>query len=220
MKKFILVDNQGNTSDHQHIETGKFHTGSSDAVDKSVEAIMNSGVYSPILAVLNYPGAIDAGLKMFLLNVWNIEGEGYSVVKEVEMPEITSEHKLSFAIKAVGAIYDFSAYKKWAYEWTTGVDRSVESLNAIQKVVDEEIAELKNIREVSYSMGLDLDEKDGVKMALFERAKVVFHAAEVALSTRSAQDFNQDITQVFNGIEEFVDTESLANMSDEILMVA
>ena len=41
MKKFILVDNQGNTSDHQHIETGKFHMGDSAEEDHYVAAIMN-----------------------------------------------------------------------------------------------------------------------------------------------------------------------------------
>jgi len=219
MKKFILVDSQGNTSDHQHIETGKFHMGDSDAVDQSVAAIMNSGDNSPILAVMNYPGVIDAGLKMFLLNVWNLEGDGYSIVKEVEMPAITTEHKLAFAIKAVGAIYDFPAYEKWADEWVSGTNRSKDALDAIQKTVESEIKELESMQEVAYSMGLDLDEKDGVKRALFERAKVVFHAATAMLS-QAEQIIDQDISQVFSGIEEFVDSKSLADMSDEVLKVA
>ena len=221
MKKFILVDNQGNTADKQHIETGKFHLGSGDEVDKSVAAIMNSGDNSPILAVLNYPGAIDAGLKMFLLNVWNLEGDGYSIVKEVEMPTITAEHKLAFAIKAVGAIYNFPAYKKWADEWISGADRSAASLMAIQKQVDEEIAELKGMQEVAYSMGLNIDtEEHAVKEAQFERAKVVFHAAEAALNSQADQVVDQEIGQVFNGIEKYVDSESLTMMSDEIIKVA
>lgn len=219
MKKFILVDNQGNTSDHQHIETGKFHMGDSDAVDQSVAAIMNGGDNSPILAVMNYPGAIDSGLKMFLLSVWDLEGDGYSIVKEVEMPAITAEHKLAFAIKAVGAIYNFPAYKKWADEWVSGTTRSKDSLEAIQKMVENEISELEKMQEVAYSMGLDLDDKDGVKQALFERARVVFHAAEAVLS-QAEQVVDQDISQIFSGIEEFVDSESLTNMSDEIIMVA
>ena len=219
MKKFILVDNQGNTCDHHHIETGKFHMGDSGAIDQSIAAIMNSGDNSPILAVMKYPGVIDDGLKMFLLNVWNLEGEGYSIVKEVEMPTITSEHKLAFAIKAVGAIYDFPAYKKWADEWVNGTSRSKDSLEGIQKMVESEIKELEEIQEVAYSMGLDLDEKDGVKRALFERASVVFHAA-TAMLNQAEQIVDQDISQVFNGIEEFIDSDSLTNLSNEIIKVA
>jgi len=220
MKRFILVDNQGNTSDHQHIETGKFHMGDSDAVDQSVAAIMNSGDNSPILAVMNYPGIIDAGLKMFLLSVWDLEGDGYSIVKEVEMPAITAEHKLAFAIKAVGAIYNFPAYKKWADDWVNGMDRSMDSLKVIQGIVESEISELEEMQKVAYSMGLDIDTKEvAVKQALFERARVVFHAAEAVLR-HAEQIVDQDIGQVFNGIEEFVDSESLTNMSDEIIKVA
>ncbi len=217
MKKFILVDNQGNTSDQQHIETGKFHMGNGDAVDTSVAAIMNNGDNSPILAVMNYPGVIDAGLKMFLLNVWDLEGDGYSIVKEVEMPSITAEHKLNFAIKAVGAIYNFPAYKSWADEWVAGEGRSMESLKAIQAKIDKEISELVSMQEVAYSMGLDIDtEEVAVKEAQFERAKVVFHAAEASLN--SQEDSN--IGEVFKGIEEFVDSDSLSSMSDEVLKVA
>lgn len=220
MKKFILVDNQGNTSDQQHIEPGKFHIAEGDAMDKSVAAIMNNGDNSPILAVMNYPGALDDSMKMFLLNVWDLEGqEGYSMIKEVEMPSITTEHKLAFAIKAVGAIYDFPAYKKWAEGWTSGGDRSMESLNAIQKSVENEISELEGMQEIAYSMGLDMDEADGVKLAQFERARVVFKAAEAALNSQVDQ-VDKEVGEVFNGIEEFVDSESLSSMSDEIIKVA
>jgi hypothetical protein len=218
MKKFILVDNQGNTADKQHIEAGKFHI-SEGEMDKSVAAIINSGDNSPILAVMNYPGALDASMKMFLLNVWDMEGQGYSMIKEVEMPAITADHKLAFAIKAVGAIYDFPEYRKWADGWVSGADRSMESLKAIQKSVENEIGELQNMQEVAYSMGLDIDEADGVKLAQFERARVVFHAAESVLNSQVDQ-VDQEIGQVFNGIEQFVDSESLSNMSDEVIKVA
>jgi len=220
MKKFILVDNEGNTSDRQHIETGKFHMREGVALDKSVAAVMNSGANSPILAVLHYPGVIDAGLKMFLLHVWNLDNEAYSIVKEVELPTITAEHKLTFAIKAVGAIYDFPAYKKWAEGWASGADQSMDSLKAITSMVEGEIKELENVQKVSYSMGLDLDENDGVKKAQFERARVVFHAAALALNSMEDNVFDKKIAQVFHGIEEFVDSESLSSMSEEILQVA
>ena len=218
MRKFILVDNEGNTSDKQHIEPGKFHITEGE-MDKSVAAIMNSGDNSPILAVMNYPGALDASMKMFLLNVWDMEGQGYSMIKEVELPAITAEHKLAFAIKAVGAIYDFPAYKKWAEGWISGSDRSMESLKGIQKQVESEIGELQNMQEVAYSMGLDMDDVDGVKLAQFDRAKVVFLSAEKVLNSQVDQ-VDKEIGQVFNGIEEYVDSESLSNMSDEIIKVA
>lgn len=220
MKKFILVDNLGNTSDQQHIKTGKYQTRDGAAVDESVAAIMKSGDNSPILAVMHYPGAIDDGLKMFLLHVWNIENAGYSVVKEVEMPTITTGHKLTFAIMAVSAIYDFPDYRKWAEGWTTGADQSMESLKAIQSEVEEEIKELENAQQVAYSMGIDIDESDGTKKAQFERAKVVFHAAELVLNSQEGNSFNNEIVKIFNGIEEFVDSESLSNMSDEIIKIA
>ena len=219
MKKFILVDDQCNSADKQHIEVGKYHMGDGD-LDKSVAAIMESGDNSPILAVLNYPGTIDAGLKMFLLHVWDLDNDGYSIVKEVEMPSITSHHKLAFAIKAVGAIYDFPAYKQWAEEWASGEARTVESVKAMEKKVDNEIAELEQMQEVAYSMGLDIDvDEVATKQAQFERARLVFHAAEATLSSQVDQ-VDQDIGQVFNGIEEFVDSESLTSMSDEVLKVA
>ncbi len=220
MKKFILVDNDCNAADQQHIEAGKYHMGDGDALDRSVAAIMESGNSSPILAMLNYPGAIDAGLKMFLLHVWDLEDDGYSIVKEVEMPAITAHHKLAFAIKAVGAIYNFPAYKAWAEAWANGEARTVESVKSMEKQVEAEIAELVNTEEVAYSMGLDLDvEEVAKKKAQFERAKLVFHAAEATLSSQVDQ-VDENVGQVFNGIEEFVDSDSLTSMSDEVIKVA
>ncbi len=219
MKKFILVDDQCNAADNQHIEVGKYHMGDGD-LDKSVAAIMESGDNSPILAMLNYPGAIDAGLKMFLLHVWDLENDGYSIVKEVEMPAITAHHKLAFAIKAVGAIYDFPAYKEWAESWGSGEARTVDSVQAMLAKVEEEIAELEQMQEVAYSMGLDIDvEEVSKKQAQFERAKLVFHAAEATLSSQVDQ-VDDNVGQVFNGIEEFVDSEVLSTMSDEVIKVA
>lgn len=221
MKKFILVDRQGNTHDRQHIEPGKFRIGDGDTMDASVVAIMKSGTNSPILAVLNYPGVIDDGLKMFILHVWNLENEGYSVVKEVPIPAITAEHKLDFAIKAVGAIYDFSDYRNWAENWINGSDRSLASLQKIHSKVDEEIHELEAMQNMAYSFGEAINsEQVAVKKAQFERAKMVFHAAELVLNSQADMSFDQEIGQVLNGIEKFVDPEELGNMSDEILKVA
>jgi hypothetical protein len=220
MKKFILVDNDCNAADQQHIEAGKYHMGDGDSLDKSVAAIRDNGDNSPILAMLNYPGAIDAGLKMFLLHVWDLEDDGYSIVKEVEMPAITAHHKLAFAIKAVGAIYKFPAYKAWAEAWANGEARTVESVKGIEKQVEAEISELANTEEVAYSMGLDLDVEEVSKQkAQFERAKLVFQAAEATLNSQVDQ-VDENIGQVFNGIEEFVDSESLTSMSDEVIKVA
>ena len=219
MKKFILVDDQCNAADNQHIEVGKYHMGDGD-LDKSVAAIMESGDNSPILAMLNYPGAIDAGLKMFLLHVWDLENDGYSIVKEIEMPSITAHHKLAFAIKAVGAIYDFPAYKEWAEAWGSGDARTVESVHGMLAKVEDEIAELEQMQEVAYSMGLDIDvEEVSKKQAQFERAKLVFHAAEATLSSQVDQ-VDENVGQVFNGIEEFIDSEVLASMSEEVIKVA
>jgi len=221
MKKFILVDKQGKTQDRQHIQTGKFRTGEGVAMDASVAAIMKGGTNSPILAVLNYPGALDTGLKMFLLHVWNLESEGYSVVKEVPVPDITTEHKLNFAIKAVAAIYDFADYRSWAEKWINGSDRTLESLQKIHGKVKEEIEELEAMQAMAYTFGEAVNsEQVGVKKAQFERAKLVFHAAELSLLSKVDKVFDQDIGQVFNGIEAFVDPEQLSNISDEILKVA
>jgi len=108
-----------------------------------------------------------------------LENDGYSIVKEIEMPAITAHHKLAFAIKAVGAIYDFPAYKDWAESWASGEARTVESVQGMLAKVDDEIAELEQMQEVAYSMGLDIDvEEVSKKQAQFERAKLVFHAAE------------------------------------------
>jgi hypothetical protein len=69
-------------------------------------------------------------------------------------------------------------------------------------------------------MGLDLDvEEVSKKKAQFERAKLVFRAAAATLSSQIDQ-VDENIGQVFNGIEEFVDSESLSNMSDEVIRVA
>ena len=129
MKKFILVDNDCNAADQQHIEAGKYHMGDGDSLDRSVAAIMESGNSSPILAMFNYPGAIDAGLKLFLLHVWDLEDDGYSIVKEVEMPAITAHHKLAFAIKAVGAINvvhrGSMKYPHWCMENVIAADPDV-----------------------------------------------------------------------------------------------
>lgn len=221
MKKFILVDNQGNTYDQQHIEAGKFRTGDGDAMDASVAAIMKSGTNSPILAVMNYPGVIDSGLKMFLLHVWKLEGDGYSVVKEVPVLAITADHKLVFAIKAVGAIYDFSAYRDWAEKWLSGGGRSFDSLQDICKKVDEEIRQLEEEQALACIYGQVVNSHEaGLKKAQFERAKLVFHAAELVLNSEVDKVFDQEIGQVFHGIEEFVDAEKLTSISDEVIKVA
>jgi len=69
MKKYILVDNGSNTTDHHHIQEGKHSNNDSNGTDESVATIMNAGADSPILAIMEYPGAIDSGTKMFQLQV-------------------------------------------------------------------------------------------------------------------------------------------------------
>lgn len=226
MKKYILVDNEGNTTDHCHIKEGKYLNTEGNEVDESVAAIMNAGACSPILAIMEYPGAIDDGTKMYELHVWSMSGdasdsEGYTVVKEMPLPAVNSEQKLAFAVKTVGAIYDFPAYTKWAEGWINSSDRSVESIRELNSSVNKESQELDEMQELAYMYGEAINSEEvAEKKALYDRAKLVFSAAELALTGQLSQGFNDNIVQVFNGIEDYVGPEQLSALSDEVLRVS
>lgn len=223
MKKYILVDSEGNTANHHHIKEGKHADADSKIIDESVETIMNEGAFSPILAIMEYPGAIDESTKMFRLHVWSMTGdasdsEGYMVVKEIPLPTVNTEQKLEFSIKAVAAITDYPAFTEWAEGWVNNSDRTVESIRKIYSSVNKESQELDEMQELAYMYG-EATNAEGVaeKKALFDRAKLVFSAAELSLTGKTNKGFNDNIIQLFDGIEELLEPEKLSDLADEIL---
>lgn len=226
MKKYILTDKESNTTDHHQIREGKHANADDNEIDESVAIIMETGSYSPILAIMEYQDVINDETKMFELHVWSMSGdandsEGYVVVRKMPLPSVNSDQKLTFAIKAVDAICDFPVYAKWAQGWLNNSDRSVESIRENYRNVIRESQELDEMQELAYTYGEAVNSEEvAEKKALFDRAKLVFSAAELSLAGQANQGFNDNIIQVFDGLEEYVEPEQLSEMANEVLKVA
>lgn len=183
MKRYVVVNQQGDTFAHQHIEEGRVMHSASTASEEPIVRIIMSGFDSPLLAALEYPGS-NEGIRLFMLQTWQTDtdkgkAQACTTVKEVKAPRITLEEKLGFFVSAALEVYKNRDFKKWAREWLSDEDRSAESAHAVYDELEKEkeaMAALGELAAWGESAGSDAEEMEAHEAAeklAFEVTKLV-----------------------------------------------
>lgn len=210
MKKYVLTDAEGFTADHQQLKPGKFIFSTKKSAKDPLNRIVQFGCDHPLLAVMRSPNLIDSGTKLLSFQVWNVDidasdPKAYAIVKEVSMPEVTIEHKLTFAISLLKEIFRLKEFIVWADGWLSGQDRSKNSINILQIYLEQERAGIKALKQlasthaVAGSQALTQEQDD-----LISRAMYVASAAEEAVYPQHDKDMTEkDITLALMEIEKY-----------------
>jgi hypothetical protein len=139
MKKYKLTDQHMRTHNGFQWELGK-----EVITDGENEELCNKHwlhyYHHPLLAVLlnpahaqiNYPRLFEAKALGKHLDDKGLKGgcTKMTLVKEIELPEITLNQKIAFGILCSLEIYKKSKYVKWANNWLSGVDRTAYTARA------------------------------------------------------------------------------------------
>ena len=98
--------------------------------------------HDPLLAVLLNP--IHAGIEGPIL--WEAEAEGLhrddnglkggctrlTLIRQIDLPQITTEHRIRFAILCAKTVCNDPAWNRWADRWLDGSDRSAAAARAAE----------------------------------------------------------------------------------------
>ncbi|HEX19430.1 MAG TPA: hypothetical protein ENG78_01180 [Acidiferrobacteraceae bacterium] len=201
MKRYVVVNQQGDTFAHQHIEEGRVMHSANTGSEEPIVRIIMSGFDSPLLAALEYPGS-NNGIRLFMLQTWQTDvdkgnAQACTTVKEVEAPSVSLEEKLGFFVSAALEVYKDRDFKKWARKWLSGEDRSADSARTVYDELEKEreaMATLGDLAAWGESTASDSEEMETHEAA----EKLAFDVTKlVAMST-----VEPDSEQVFEIIDQ------------------
>ena len=161
MKLFKLTDGDGQTRNGTQWGPGVSHSGTGEG------GLCGPGwihAYEhPLIAVLLNP--IHADFKHPRL--WEAEGEiairdgqlkcgckTLTTIREIPLPEITTEMRVRFAILCAKYVRACSAWSAWADKWLSGEDRSAEAAAVASRAAYDASAAYRSTR--SACCGMDL----------------------------------------------------------------
>ena len=136
MIKYKLINQEGYTRKGEEGETYWLDKKEKNAVGEGVALCTRSLIHwynHPLLAVLFNPIHANISnprlIEIEIDKVWAHDGlkggcKKAKIVKEIALPEITIEQKVTFAIEISLKYYKGKNYKKWAKNWLNGKDKS------------------------------------------------------------------------------------------------
>ena len=132
MKLFKLTDENGRTRENTQWGKGVTHRATGSGTELCSDGVIHAYEHPLLAAILN---PIHANFPDPLL--WEARGrvskrEGQlkygcktlTTVRQVPLPQITTEQRIRFAIGCAWQVYDDPAWRSWATGWLTGKDRS------------------------------------------------------------------------------------------------
>jgi hypothetical protein len=163
------------------------------------------GYIDPVLAVLFNP--IHANFKNSRLFEAEAEGEikydgqlkfgcqRMRLIKEVALPEITSEQCVKFAIFCALEIYQDSDFVTWANNWLNGSDRSAESANAASEAAYA-ASDAAYAAWAANAASYAADAAWAASKAAYYAANISYYAAYVASAASAATLVNPNINLI------------------------
>jgi len=139
MKKYKLTDQNMRTHDEFQWELGKEVTtdgNSNELCNKHwlhyYHHVLLAVLLNPAHAQINYPRLFEAKALGKHLDDKGLKGgcTKMTLVKEIELPEITLNQKIAFGILCSLEVYKEPSYVKWANNWLSGVDRTAYTARA------------------------------------------------------------------------------------------
>lgn len=222
MKRYVVVNQQGDTFAHQHIEEGRVMHSANTGSEEPIVRIIMSGFDSPLLAALEYPGS-NEGIRLFMLQTWQTEADksnpqACTTVKEVEAPSISLEEKLGFFVSAALEVYKNRDFKKWARKWLSGEDRSADSARTVYEELEKEkeamaaLGELAAWGESAGSDGEEIESLEAAEKLAFDVTKLV---AMVTVEPDSGQVY-EIIDQLNGEVKKLSERIDLVKLAEEI----
>lgn len=103
-------------------------------------------------------------------------------VREVVVPEITTDQKIIFALMVIAEVYRNDQFNQWAEKWINGSDRSAESAGKLIAYLGKFAKENRDATESLRAMGVrgsDLAEFGGLNNDFCARASEAVFAAQM-----------------------------------------
>jgi len=103
-------------------------------------------------------------------------------VREVTVPEITTDQKITFALMVVSKVYSNDQFNQWAKKWIDGSDRSAESAGRLIGYLGKYAKETRGITESLIAMGVrasELEKFGGENNDFCVRASEAVFAAQM-----------------------------------------
>ena len=132
MKYYKLTDEKNQTNDSTqwgegitHKAIGKGNELCSPDVIHVYDHPLKAAMFNPIHANFVNPRLWEVRVSKIVANDKRKVGvKSCTTVKEIPLPEITTEQRVKFAIYCALEVYHNKAYVKWANDWLTGKDRT------------------------------------------------------------------------------------------------
>jgi len=227
MQLYFIADQQGHLADNRVLTCGKFKQKIGSA-DDPLARYAGPIHTSPLVAALTHPDSITGeDNKMFEVNRWkvNIDSanpEAYTVVKEVAVPTVTIGQKVAFAVAAVREIYHDQDFIKWADDWLSGKDRSIDSARACRESTEKEIEAAKEAEALAAWGASGVDDQEDLKRQedIETRAVQVIRAAELLQTDGiEAQEIFACIKQSMHRISSYGRVVDLVGIAEKVLQI-
>jgi len=187
MAKYILADSANRTRNGSRVFPGR-STFSSQASNNIVAQNASDIGASPLVAIMLNPWHAQLeNPKMLELHFTSIAIDSSHPtirmnVREVEVPEITTDQKIIFALLTISEIYKNDQFNRWASAWISGSDRSAESAGKLIAYLGKFARENRGAAESLESLGVrtaDIAEFDGRDNDFCVRASEAVFAAQM-----------------------------------------
>jgi hypothetical protein len=166
MAKYILADSANHTRRGSRIFPGH-STFSSQTPDNIVAQNASEIGTSPLVAIMLNPWHAQLEKpKMLELHFASIAIDTSDPtirmnVREVEVPETTTDQKIIFALMVVSEVYRNDQFNLWAEKWINGSDRSAESAGKFIGYLGKYAKESRGVTDSLLALGVRSSELDG-----------------------------------------------------------
>jgi hypothetical protein len=140
-RRYLMTDLDGRTRRGFRIETGRVDVRNAWNTDIVAENIWECGE-SPLLAVMANPVHVECVRpRLFQLsgNTVNNAGVAYFQhhrIREIDIPSVSAEQKLVFAMYCVRTLSPEHAFAAWAERWLAKIDRSVVGAKLVRHEIE------------------------------------------------------------------------------------
>ncbi len=187
MAKYILADSANHTRRGSRIFPG--HSTFSSQTSNNIVAQNASEIgASPLVAIMLNPWHAQLEkpkmleLRFAAVAIDTSDPTISMNVREVAVPETTTDQKIIFALMVISAVYKNDQFNQWAEKWINGSDRSAESAGMFIGYLGKYAKETRGVTESLIAMGVrtpELEEFGGENKDFCVRASEAVFAAQM-----------------------------------------
>ena len=163
-------------------------------------------VFNPIHANIKNPKLFEISVdKIVNTDGLKFASKSQTLIKEIPLPEISTEQKIEFGIKVAKTVYKEENWNLWADKWLNGEDRSKESAftaaaaaaNAANAAVDPAYAAARAVALAAYYAAVD---PAYAAYAVARAAAYAAYTATYAAYNFDKNEFNRKMIELIESI--------------------